>query len=280
MEAEKYSDSCPVKDLSKALIAAPGRKTRLKQFDPANTYGASKPESAGQLGKNLERLSVLQYLLYAEGRRSVLVVLQAIDAGGKDGTIQHVMSSMNPQGVTVTPFKVPEGEERRHDYLWRVHRAVPQYGNIGIFNRSHYEDVLVVRVHDLVPKAQWSKRYDQINDFERMLSENGVKIVKFLLYISKDEQAKRFRQRLEDPGKTWKFSMDDVKESEFWDDYIAAYDEILQRCSTEYAPWYVIPSNRKWFRNLAVSQILVQTLDSMDLKYPKPVEDVQKLQLE
>ncbi len=222
------------------------------------------------MAKNLERLSVLQYLLYAEGRRSVLVVLQAIDAGGKDGTIQHVMSSMNPQGVTVTPFKVPEGEERRHDYLWRVHRAVPQYGNIGIFNRSHYEDVLVVRVHDLVPKAQWSKRYDQINDFERMLSENGVKIVKFLLYISKDEQAKRFRQRLEDPGKNWKFSMDDVKESEFWDDYIAAYDEILQRCSTEYAPWYVIPSNRKWFRNLAVSQILVQTLDSMDLKYPKP----------
>src|ERR1700733_10670549 len=180
-----------MKHLARKLIVTPGSKFKLEHFDAGDTHGVDKPACADQLSKNLERLSALQYLLYAESKRSLLVVLQGIDAGGKDGTIKHVMSGLNPQGVSVTSFKVPEGEEKRHDYLWRIHRAIPEWGKIGIFNRSHYEDVLVVRVHDLVPKKVWSERYDQINDFERMLSDTGVHIVKFLLYIKKDEQEKR-----------------------------------------------------------------------------------------
>ena len=215
-----------------------------------------------------------------KGSRALLVVLQGIDAGGKDGTIRHVMTGLNPQGVQVTPFKVPEGEETRHDYLWRIHRAVPERGKIGIFNRSHYEDVLVVRVHSLVPKSEWSRRYDQINDFERMLAQNRVRIIKFLLYISKEEQAVRFRQRLDDKTKNWKFSPADIKEREYWDQYIAAYNDMLRKCSTADAPWYVIPANHKWFRNLAVSEIMRQTLESMDLKYPKPVADLSSIRFE
>ena len=256
------------------------KKVRLGDIDPGDTRGLTKEDAAGALVKHLERLSVLQYLLYAEGRRSVLVVLQGIDAAGKDGTIRRVMSGLNPQGVRVRPFKAPEGEEKRHDYLWRVHNAVPEQGQIGIFNRSHYEDVLVVRVHGLVPKSVWSKRYNQINDFERMLCENGVSIVKFLLYISKEEQAGRFHERLEDKRKAWKFSPDDLKEREYWDAYIEAFEDALTKCNTDYAPWYVIPANRKWFRNLAVAQILVETLEGMKLEYPKPVSDLSKIQFE
>lgn len=259
-----------MKHFARELAIAPGSKIRLAKIDPEDTHGVEKSKAAHHLKSNLERLSVLQYLLYAEGKRALLVVLQGIDAGGKDGTIRHVMSGLNPQGVVVTPFKVPEGAEKRHDYLWRVHNAIPEQGSIGIFNRSHYEDVLVVRVHDLVPKPVWQKRYGQINDFERMLSENGVRIVKFLLYISKDEQAKRFRERIDDPSKNWKFSPADIKEREYWDQYIEAYQDMLEKCSTEWAPWYVIPANHKWFRNLAVSEIVRQTLESMDLKFPKP----------
>lgn len=230
--------------------------------------------------KNIDRLSVLQYLLYAEGRRSLLVVLQGIDAGGKDGTIRHVMSGLNPQGVNVTSFKVPEGAEKRHDYLWRVHNAIPEYGKIGIFNRSHYEDVLVVRVHGLVHKSVWSKRFDQINDFERMLTDNGVTVVKFLLYISKEEQAQRFHERLDDRRKNWKFSEADLREREYWDQYIEAYEDVLRKCSTEHAPWYVIPANKKWFRNLAVSEIVAQTLEDMKLKFPKPTADLSGIKFE
>jgi PPK2 family polyphosphate:nucleotide phosphotransferase len=269
-----------MKHLSKELIVAPGSKTRLEKLDAGDTHGIKKEEALGQLDKNLERLAVLQYQLYAEAQRSLLVVLQGIDAGGKDGTILHVMSGLNPQGVSVTSFKAPEGAEKRHDYLWRVHQAVPERGKIGIFNRSHYEDVLIVRVHDLVPKSVWSKRYAQINDFERMLSDNGVRIIKFLLYISKDEQAKRFRDRLEDKSKNWKFSRDDLKEREYWDQYIEAYEEMLRKCSTGNSPWYVIPANRKWFRNLAVSQIVRETLEDMDLKYPMPTEDLSGITFE
>ena len=269
-----------MKDLARELIVAPESKIRLSDIDPDETHGAIKSHAEQRLQKNCERLSVLQYLLYAEARRSLLVVLQGIDAGGKDGTIKHVMTGMNPQGVEVTAFKVPEGVEKRHDYLWRVHQAVPEYGKIGIFNRSHYEDVLVVRVHGIVPKPVWSKRYEQINRFEEMLSDNGVRVVKFLLYISKEEQAKRFRERLEDKTKNWKFSMADIKEREYWDQYIEAYEEMLRKCSTKDAPWYVIPANRKWFRNLAVSEILVRTLERMDLKYPKPPEDLAGIQFE
>jgi PPK2 family polyphosphate:nucleotide phosphotransferase len=269
-----------MKNLARDLIVKPGSKIKLEKFDAGNTFGLDKASAADRLTKNLERLSALQYMLYAEGRRSLLVVLQGIDAGGKDGTIRHVMTGLNPQGVDVTSFKVPEGAEKRHDYLWRIHRAVPEFGKIGIFNRSHYEDVLVVRVHGLVPKGVWSKRYDQINDFERMLAASGVDIVKFLLYISKDEQAKRFRQRIDDPKKNWKFSPADLKERGYWDQYIEAYQEMLRKCSKDHAPWYVIPANNKWFRNLAVSQILCDTLDGMDLKFPKPTADLSGIKFE
>lgn len=269
-----------MKALSQELLVRPGSRIKLARVDPGDTHGIDKAGAADYLAKNLDRLSVLQYMLYAEARRSLLVVLQGIDAGGKDGTIRHVMSGLNPQGVHVTPFKVPEGAEKRHDYLWRVHQAIPEMGQIGIFNRSHYEDVLVVRVHGLVPKPVWSKRYRQINDFERMLSDNGVRIVKFLLYIDKQEQARRFRERLEDKTKNWKFSPDDLKEREYWDQYIDAYQDMLRRCSTAHAPWYVIPANRKWFRNLAVSQILREELEGMNLKYPKPAADLSRIKFE
>jgi len=269
-----------MKDLAQELVVRPGSRCKLSSIDPAATHGITKKAADARLAKNLERLSVLQYLLYAEANRSLLVVLQGIDAGGKDGTIRHVMSGLNPQGVEVTSFTVPEGEETRHDYLWRIHKAVPERGKIGIFNRSHYEDVLVARVHNLVPKPQWSRRYGQINEFERMLSENKVRILKFLLYISKDEQAKRFRERIDDKEKNWKFSPADIKEREYWDQYITAYQDMLHKCSTEDAPWYVIPANHKWFRNLAVSEIVRETLEAMDLKYPKPVADLSSIQFE
>ena len=258
----------------------PGARIKLADFDASDTLGLKKEAAAEQLEKNLASLRVLQYMLYAEGRRALVVVLQGIDAGGKDGTIQHVMSGLNPQGVRVTSFKVPEGAEKRHDYLWRVHRAAPESGQIGIFNRSHYEDVLVVRVHDLVPKPVWSARYGQINDFERMLGDNGTRVVKFLLYIDKEEQARRFRERIDDTTKNWKFSPSDLKEREYWDQYMEAYEEMLHRCSTKAAPWYVIPANHKWFRNLAVSQIVREELEGMKLKYPKPAADLSGIKLE
>jgi PPK2 family polyphosphate:nucleotide phosphotransferase len=252
------------------LIVRPGKKFRLESIDPGDTHGHDKADAEKQLDKDRRELLELQTVLYAEARRSVLIVLQGIDASGKDGTIRHVMSGLNPQGVTVTSFKAPDGEEKRHDYLWRVHRAVPEWGKIGIFNRSHYEDVLVVRVHDLVPKQVWSKRYDQINDFERMLTECGVHILKFFLLIGKDEQKKRFEARLDDPTKNWKFSADDTKERKFWNEYTGAYEDMLTKCSTDCAPWYVVPSDHKWFRNLAVAQILRDEMRAMKLAYPKP----------
>lgn len=266
--------------LARELMVRPGSRIRLTDVDPGATHGVKKPDAEERLEKNRDRLSVLQYLLYAEARRALLVVLQGIDAGGKDGTIKHVMSGLNPQGVQVTAFKVPEGAEKRHDYLWRVHQAVPERGQIGIFNRSHYEDVLVVRVHDLVPKKVWKQRYQQINDFERMLSDNDVRILKFLLYIDKEEQARRFRERLEDPARNWKFSPADVKEREYWDQYIDAFEDMLRQCSTDVAPWYVIPANKKWFRNLAVSEVLRGELERMKLKYPPPLADLSRIKFE
>jgi PPK2 family polyphosphate:nucleotide phosphotransferase len=258
-----------MKHLAAELIAEPGKKFRIDRIDPDNTHGVDREEAEKELIKDQERLLALQNLLYAENRRSILVVLQGMDAGGKDGTIRHVMSGLNPQGVSVTSFKVPEGEEKRHDYLWRIHRAVPEWGHIGIFNRSHYEDVLVVRVHKLVAEKVWSRRYREINEFERMLTDEGVHILKFLLLISKDEQEKRFRERLTDKTKHWKFSPADTKERRYWNDYRAAYQDAVQECSTDCAPWYAIPADHKWFRNLAVAQILRDEMDKMKLKYPK-----------
>jgi PPK2 family polyphosphate:nucleotide phosphotransferase len=258
-----------MKRLADELKVVPGKKVRLNRIDPDDTHGIDKAAAEKRFDKDRGDLLELQTVLYAEARRSVLVVLQGIDASGKDGTIRHVMSGLNPQGVTVTSFKAPDGEEKRHDYLWRIHRAVPEWGKIGIFNRSHYEDVLVVRVHDLVPKAVWSKRYEQINDFERMLTDCGVKVLKFFLWISKDEQKKRFEERLTDPEKNWKFSADDTKERKFWDEYVVAYEEMLAKCSTEAAPWYVVPADHKWFRNLAVAQVLRDEMRGMKLTYPR-----------
>lgn len=211
---------------------------------------------------------------------SLLVVLQGIDTAGKDGTIRHVMTAFNPQGCTVTGFGVPTPEELAHDYLWRVHRATPAKGTIAVHNRSHYEDVLVVRVHDLVARDVWQKRYDQINAFERHLVANGTTIVKIFLWISREEQAGRLQARIDDPEKRWKFKRADLDERKRWDDYVAAYGEALTRCSTDAAPWYVIPSNRKWFRNVAVAEILADTMEAMELTYPPAEEGIETMVVE
>jgi PPK2 family polyphosphate:nucleotide phosphotransferase len=265
-------------DLAKHCIVKPGSKLRLKDRDPDETFG--KRGTDKELEKTLERLRRLQLLLYADRRYALLIVLQALDAGGKDGTIRHVMSGVNPQGCQVTAFKVPTPEELAHDFLWRVHKAVPALGNIGIFNRSHYEDVLAVRVHKLVPKELWHKRYKQINDFERMLTDHNVIILKLFLHISKDEQKKRLEARIQDPARNWKFSMSDVEERHHWDDYMNAYQDALGKCSTDRAPWYVIPANEKRFRNYLVAELVVRTLDSMGLKYPRPTVDMSKVVIE
>jgi PPK2 family polyphosphate:nucleotide phosphotransferase len=265
-------------NFTEELIVAPGQKVKLAKWDAEDTLGWDKDHKMKQsLDKTIGKLDKLQYLLYAEHKRALLIMLQGLDAAGKDGTIRHVMSGVNPQGCTVTAFKKPSAEEMAHDYLWRVDKAVPEYGNIGIFNRSVYEDVLVVRVHDLVPKQVWSKRYEQINEWERLLHDNNIKILKFFLHISKDEQKKRFEQRIDDPDRRWKISEADFDERRYWDDYVAAYEAALTKCSTEHAPWFIIPSNKKWFRNLAVSHIIVETLEAMHMKFPKPTVDVRKL---
>lgn len=257
-------------DFSRKLLVPAGKKVKLNKFDPADTLGYGHDQKTqAKLDKTLKRLDELQELLYAEKKRALLIVLQGMDAAGKDGTIRHVMSGVSPQGCSVTSFKVPNSEELAHDFLWRIHKAVPEKGMIGIFNRSHYEDVLVVRVHKIVPKEIWKARYDEINRFERNLEENNVKILKFFLHISREEQEKRFQERLHDPRKKWKFSKADARERKRWDDYVAAYEAVLSRCSTEYAPWFTIPSDHKWFRNLAISQILVETLEEFDMQYPK-----------
>ncbi len=265
-------------NVAKEFQVKPGRKVHLAGQDTACTGKfKDKRKVAGQLEELRERLDHLQYLLYAESRRSVLIVLQAMDTAGKDGTIRHVMAGLNPQGCRVTAFKAPTHEELAHDFLWRIHRAVPGKGEIGIFNRSHYEDVLVVRVHDLVPRDVWSKRYDQINTFEEYLTANGVHIVKFFLHISRKEQLKRLRARLEDPDRLWKFSESDLPERKRWDDYMAAYEDAMTRCSTKHSPWYIIPADHKWFRNLAVARILVETMEGLDMRFPKPTIDAAKI---
>ena len=265
-------------NFSKALVVQPGHKVHLRKFDPGDTLGWGKGHrTKASLEKAIEKLDKLQYLLYADHKHALLVVVQGLDAAGKDGTIRHVMAGVNPQGCRVTSFKPPSAEEAAHDFLWRVHKAVPPVGDIGIFNRSHYEDVLVVRVHNMVPKEVWSERYEQINRFEEILQENNVRILKFFLHISKQEQKKRFMERMDDPEKRWKISQADFDERKFWDDYTEAYEDVLMRCSRKHAPWFVIPADKKWFRNLAVSHIIVETLEEMHLKFPPPSIDVKNL---
>jgi len=263
--------------LHSQLLVRPGKKFRLRDYNPDDTLGyKNDDQTQAALKKHLERLDKLQYLLYASKKCALLIVLQAVDSGGKDGTIRHVMSGVNPQGCRVTSFKKPTPEEAAHDFLWRIHKAIPERGEIGIFNRSYYEDVLVVRVHKTVPESVWSRRYKEINRFEKILVENNVKILKFHLHISREEQLKRFKQRLEDPAKQWELSPADFQERRYWKRYMEAYEDMLRFCSTEWAPWYIIPANHKWFRNLAVSQIIAETLEGLNLKFPKPAFDVSK----
>jgi len=260
---------------SKNFRVKPGDKVRLNRIDAAFKDRHEDQASAlADMEKYTRRLRELQYLLYAEGKRSLLIILQAMDAGGKDGTINHVLGSMNPQGTRVYGFKVPSAEEAAHDFLWRIHLAAPSRGQVAIFNRSHYEDVLISRVHNLVPEKIWSKRYGLINDFEKSLVDNGTHILKFYLHISKDEQLRRFKQRIDDSGRHWKISESDYREREYWDDYTAAFEDALSKCSTAHAPWFVIPADHKWFRNLAVSQIVADALESLKMAFPKPTVDI------
>ncbi len=248
----------------------PAGKVHLDKWDPADKSLCEDGKKAGE--KEIEALNdeleALQELLYAEGKHKVLIVLQAMDTGGKDGTIRHVFEGVNPQGVKVASFKKPTPEELAHDYLWRVHKQTPGNGEIVIFNRSHYEDVLVVRVHELVPQAVWQRRYDHINAFEKLLTDEGTTILKFYLHIDLDGQKERLQARLDDPQKQWKFASGDLAERKLWPQYIAAYEEMLEKTSTPYAPWYIIPANRKWYRNLLILQIIVETLKGLKMKYP------------
>jgi len=246
----------------------PGQKVALAGIDSRQKIPPGKKAIKERQQGLLQRLSDLQYLLFAEHRRRLLVVLQAMDTGGKDSTIRRVFGPINPQGVNVTGFKVPTADELAHDFLWRIHRRVPGAGDIGVFNRSHYEDVLVVRVHQIVPENVWRKRYRQIVDFERYLVQTGTVIRKFYLHISRDEQRKRLEARLQNPRKRWKMSRADLAERQYWDHYIAAYEEALVRTSTRWAPWYVVPADRKWVRDYIVASVLVSTLEDLDLQLP------------
>jgi PPK2 family polyphosphate:nucleotide phosphotransferase len=262
-----------------ALRVKPGLKLRLTDVDP-DFHGQhmSEDDANDELDRAKAKLTAMQRLFYGDRSRALLIVLQGIDGAGKDGTCWHVISAMDPQGVKVQGFKQPTPEERAHDFLWRVHPHAPAKGEVAVFNRSHYEDILVARVHKLVPKSVWRARYDFINRWEKLLHEaNDTTILKFFLYISKDEQLARFKERLDDPGRQWKISASDYKERDYWDDYIDAFEDALTNCSKKHAPWYVIPSNHKWFRNLAVSKIIADCMEDMNLKLPKPTVDLAEI---
>jgi PPK2 family polyphosphate:nucleotide phosphotransferase len=261
-----YSDKFRVK---------PGHRLKLKKID-AGFKGHHETEEAAavEIEHYRHKMAKMQSLLYAEKKRSVLIVLQALDAGGKDGTVNHVFSVLNPQGARVVGFKQPTSEELAHDFLWRVHPHVPIKGEIALFNRSHYEDVLVTRVHKLIDKETWENRYKRIRAFEELLAHNGTHILKFFLHISAEEQLARFAQRLEDPERNWKISESDYAERAYWDDYIAAFEDAITATTAKHAPWFVIPANHKWFRNLSVSQIIADTMEDLHMAYPKPKVDL------
>lgn len=260
----------------------PGGKVKLGKLDAGDTAAAPKGKKATEevFAELNSRLDVLQEQLWAGHRHNVLVILQGMDTSGKDGTISHVFEGVNPLGVRVAAFKAPSPEELDHDFLWRVHPRVPGSGEMVIFNRSHYEDVLAARVLKLAPEEVWGARYQQINDFERLLADNGTVILKFFLHIDRDEQKKRLQERLDDPLKRWKFRLGDLKDRALWDDYTAAYEDALEKTSTEHAPWYVVPANKKWFRNLVVATVLVDALEKLDLRPPESAEDLSNVVIE
>jgi PPK2 family polyphosphate:nucleotide phosphotransferase len=259
----------------KKFRVAPGSQPKLADFDPDFAGRNERKKTARLKSAELqERMSELQFKLYAEQKQSLLICLQAPDAGGKDGVVRHVLAGINPQGCRAVSFKEPSAEELAHDFLWRIEKQAPRRGEIAIFNRSQYEDVLIVRVHNLAPRAQWSQRFTQINDFERNLTAGGTRILKFFLHISREEQLERFKDRLDDPARHWKISEADYTERERWTAYETAYEDVFARCSTNECPWFVIPSNHKWFRNLAISEIIVQTLEDMAIELPAPTVDI------
>jgi PPK2 family polyphosphate:nucleotide phosphotransferase len=260
----------------KQYLVKPNTKINLSEWDPDDKgdFEGGKEQGLAEVGKLNTKLEELQEILFAEHKHKVLIVLQAMDTGGKDGVIRRVFDGVNPQGVRVAGFKVPTPEEMDHDYLWRVHKVTPGRGEIVIFNRSHYEDVLVVRVHNLVPPAVWKKRYEQINAFERHLADNGTIILKFFLHISPDEQKQRLQARLDDPNKRWKFHLGDLEERKLWPKYMKAYEDALGKTSTEHAPWYIVPADRKWYRDLVISSVLVETLQKLEMSYPAPEENL------
>ena len=260
----------------------PGTRVDLSAWDPDDKAVFEGGKSKGQtaLVELNRRLEVLQELLYAEGKHKLLIVLQAMDTGGKDGVIRHVFNGVNPQGVKVANFKVPTPEELAHDYLWRIHKQTPGKGEIMIFNRSHYEDVLVVRVHGLASPDVWGRRFDHINAFERLLADEGTTILKFYLHISPEEQKARLQSRLDEPHKRWKFNPGDLKDRALWGDYMHAYEDVLSKTSMPWAPWYIVPANRKWYRNLVIGQVIVETLERLEMRYPEPALDLDGIVIE
>ena len=260
------------------FIVTPGTSVCLADYDADYTgHYHHKSETKRPLKKLQKRLRKLQELLYAENQRALLIILQGMDTCGKDGTIRGVMSGINVQGCDVVNFKVPSAHEASHDFLWRAHRAVPAKGIIGIFNRSHYEDVLVTRVHNLVPEEVWTLRYQQINNFEKMLVENGTVVLKFFLHISKNEQKARLESRLRNPRKHWKIAESDLRDRASWNDYVHAYETVFNTCNTEWAPWHIIPANKKWYRNLVITERVVESLQKLDMKYPEPTFDISQI---
>lgn len=269
---KKAVETVSLEPLNTRHVVRPGQPVRLADIDPDGPDDLTKDAGKTLLEELRERFQNLQERLYAEGKQSLLIVFQATDTGGKDGTIRAVFQGVNPQGVNVASFKVPTSEELAHDFLWRIHKHTPAKGMIGVFNRSHYEDVLVVRVKHIVPEAVWRARYDFINDFERLVATNGTRILKFFLHISKDEQKQRLQDRLDDPVKHWKFSVGDLKEREYWDDYQMAFEDAINHCTTDYAPWVVVPANRNWYRNIVVASTIVETLEQMNPQFPPEEE--------
>ncbi|HLE51751.1 MAG TPA: polyphosphate kinase 2 family protein [Anaerolineales bacterium] len=266
----------------KQYLIKPGSRIDLDEWDPSDNsaFDGDKKSAQENLQELNDELSNLQELFFAEHKHKLLIILQGVDTSGKDGAIEHVFRGVNPQGVRVANFKVPTQEEIDHDYLWRIHKQTPAKGEIVIFNRSHYEDVLVVRVHELVPKKIWSRRYDQINNFERLLANEGTIILKFFLHIDLEEQKKRLQARLDDPTKRWKFRTGDLKERQLWPEYKKAFEDALTKTSTDWAPWYIVPANRKWFRNLVIGTTLVDTLKGLDMRYPEPEKNLDNVVIE